>query len=222
MALYPGIMRRQLRVEGGIEIRGRFKDRAVEVKDRVGNFLQRPDLALPHFLSLPERFEDLIRIDPVLLQAPDLHHRGPALGLGGMGGQHRLNLQFVQAAPNLFRRDTGLPKLLKKVAQRHRGRLSVLQVADPGALLTQVDDLKEQAQRVGDLVGLANTKPMNEPALAPNADAVVVLARRGCELPNPVQVLKQDFARLLPDNGIQPARQALDFFCYDYAQCDLT
>ena len=75
---------------------------------------------------------------------------------------------------------------------------------------------------MGDLVGLANTKPMNEGALGPNADAVGVSARRGCEPPNPVQVLKYDLARLLPDNGIQPARQALDFFCYDYAQCDLT
>ena len=102
-ALHPGIMRRQFRVEGGVEIRCRFKDGAVEVKYRVGDFLQRPHPALPHFLGLPERFEDFVRIVPVLLEAPDLHHRGPALGLGGMGGQHRLNLQFVQAALDLFR-----------------------------------------------------------------------------------------------------------------------
>jgi len=145
-----------------------------------------------------------------------------ALGLGGMGGQHRLNLQFVQATTDLIRRDTGPLKLLKKVAQRHGGRLSILQVADPGALLTQVDDLEEQAQRMGDLIGLADTKPMNELALGPIADAVVATASRGRELPNPVQVLKQDLAGLLPDDGIQPARQALDLFRYDYTQSDLT
>ena len=87
-----------------------------------------------------------------------------------MRGQHRLNLQFVQAAPDLFRGHAGLPKLLKKAAQRHRGRRSGLQVANPGALLAQVDDLEEQAQRMGDLVGLADTKPMNERALGPKAD----------------------------------------------------
>ena len=75
---------------------------------------------------------------------------------------------------------------------------------------------------MGDLVGLANTKPVNEGALGPNADAVVVSARRGCEPPNPVQVLKYDLARLLPDNGIQPARQMLDLFRDDYTQSDLT
>jgi len=95
-------------------------------------------------------------------------------------------------------------------------------MADPGALLTQVDDLKEQAQRMGDLVSLADTKPMNERALGPNADAVVVLARRGGEPTNPVQVLKYDLTRLLPDNGIQPAGQVLDLFRDDYTQSDLT
>jgi hypothetical protein len=33
---------------------------------------------------------------------------------------------------------------------------------------------------------------------------------------------KYDLGRLLPDNGIQPARQMLDLFRDDYTQSDLT
>jgi hypothetical protein len=75
---------------------------------------------------------------------------------------------------------------------------------------------------MGDLIGLAHTQPLDKRALGPEADVIGVLARRGRKPPHPVEVLKYDLARLLPDNGVQPARQVPDLCRKDYTQGDLT
>lgn len=71
---------------------------------------------------------------------------------------------------------------------------------------------------MGDLVSLPDAKPINEGVLGLKARVVMMLARGRGQPSKPVKVVQHAVARLLPNDGIQPACQMFDFFREDYSQ----
>ncbi len=73
-----------------------------------------------------------------------------------MGREHGLNLQRVQASQHPSPRYTGVPQFMKKAGQRLARQGIGFQLADPGALLAQVHQLKEEAEGVGQMPGIVH------------------------------------------------------------------
>lgn len=83
---------------------------------------------------------------------------------------------------------------------------------DAGALLAEVDNLKEQAERVRDLIGFGGGEPGNAAALGADHGRVVAGADGFCELPDLFDMIEDAVTGLLADDRAQPRGEESDFF----------
>lgn len=204
------VLRCQFGIERGVEIRRRVEDRALEIEDRVFHFLERPHAALADLLGVPERFERFVRIIKALSDAPDLGEDRATFGLGGMSGKDRLNFQLVEAVLKILGVHTGFLKFLEEVPERHSRHSFRLQVPHAGAFLAKIRQLEEQAERVGNLVGLSHAEVVDERALGLQADAIAMMAGCRGEPADLIQAMKDQVPSLLADDRIQVPGQVLD------------
>ena len=157
-------------------VNGAFQEEA-----GVLTFHRRRHHALAHLIGKPQGFNP--RVDVPLggggqiaaggiqrsPQAQDVVQNTAALGLGGVGGQHRLNVHGLQQLLD-GRGGHPLPaQFAERVAQRH-GRTRPLpvmrvQAADALAFLAKIDEVKKEAESMRDGRGLLHRKAIDRALL---------------------------------------------------------
>jgi hypothetical protein len=98
----------------------------------------------------------------------------------------------------------------------------LMEMPDARPFLAEVCQLKEQAEGMGDLVGLGEGEMIDESPLGSETHRIVVLTRGGGESADLIQVKEYQFPCLLADDRIKAAGQVANLSVKNVAQAGHT